>query len=178
MEILKKMNFIKNLVKTQTIESFNWTNRLIDNIQDEKWFVTPEVIETNFAWQIGHLTLSQYYYTVVLINGPDKDFAEKINMKKYSMLFANGINKNKLFTEVTAEELKENWTLMQIKSIETLDNLYEVDLNNEIFKLPKSHPFVKTKENSFSWNIKHTMWHCGQMGTLKRIIDKPLNFGM
>lgn len=172
------MNVLKDLLKNQTIESFNWTKKLIENIADEKWFVSPEIIETNFAWQIGHLTLSQYYYTIILLNGPNKDLAEKINMKKYSGLFANGLKRNELNSEVTVEELKENWNLMQIQTIETLDNLQDKDLNNEIFKLPKPHPFVKTKENSISWSIKHTMWHCGQIGTLKRIIDKPLDFGM
>ena len=58
-----------------------------------------------------------------------------------------------------------------------LDNLQDKDLNDDIFKFPKPHPFVKTKENSISWNIKHTMWHCGQIAMLKRIVDKPLDFG-
>jgi hypothetical protein len=169
---------MKDLLKKQTIESFNWTNKLIDNIPEEKWFISPEILETNFAWQIGHLTLSQYYYTIVLLNGPNKDFAEKIDMKKYSGLFANGLKRNELLSEVTVINLKENWILMQKQTIETLDYLQDKDLNDEIFKLPKSHPFVKTKEDSISWNIKHTMWHCGQMGILKRVVDKSLDFGM
>lgn len=67
---------------------------------------------------------------------------------------------------------------MQKQTIETFDYLRDKDLNDEIFKLPKPHPFVKSKEDSISWNIKHTMWHCGQMGVLKRVIDKSLDFGM
>lgn len=172
------MNPLTELLKNQIIESHHWANKLIDNITDEKWFLTPEIIETNLAWQIGHLTLSQYYYTVVLVNGPQKEFAEKLNMKKYSGLFANGLKKRELLSEVTVEELKKNWELMQNQTIETLANLQDKDLSSEIFKLPKLHPFVKTKVNAISWNIKHTMWHSGQMGMLKRIIDKPLDFGM
>jgi uncharacterized damage-inducible protein DinB len=169
---------MKDLLKKQTIESFNWTNKLVEDVTEEKWFISPEILETNFAWQIGHLTLSQYYYTKVLLNGPNKDLAEKIDMKKYSGLFANGLKRNELSSEVTVIELKENWTLMQKQTIETLEYLRDKDLNNEIFKLPKPHPFVKSKEDSISWNIKHTMWHCGQMGILKRVVDKSLDFGM
>lgn len=172
------MNTIKELLKKQTIETFNWTNKLLEDIAHEMWFVSPEIIDTNFAWQIGHLTLSQYYYTIVLLNGPNKELAEKTNMKKYSALFSNGLKRNELNPEVTVEELKENWNLMHLQTIETLDNLQVQDLNNEIFKMPKPHPFIKTKEDSISWSIQHIMWHCGQMGILKRIIDKPLDFGM
>lgn len=172
------MNILKDLLKNQTVDSFNWTNKLIETIPDEKWFIIPEIIETNLAWQIGHLTLSQYYYTIVLLNGPNKELGEKINLKKYSELFANGQQINSLFSEITVDELRKNWNLMQHQTIEMLNHLQDKDLNDEIFKLPKPHPFVKIKENSISWNIKHTMWHCGQIATLKRIIDKPLDFGM
>jgi len=44
--------------------------------------------------------------------------------------------------------------------------------------MPKPHPFVTTKENAISWNVKHTMWHCGQIAMLKRVIDKALDFDM
>lgn len=35
---------------------------------------------------------------------------------------------------------------------------------------------TKQTPGALSWNIKHTMWHCGQIVMLKRIIDKPHNF--
>ena len=106
------MNVLQSLLKNQTVESFNWTNKLIETITDDKWFVSPAIIESNIAWQIGHLTLSQYYYTIVLLNGPNKDLAEKINIKKYSWLFANGQKRNELLSEITVGELKGNWILI------------------------------------------------------------------
>ena len=172
------MNSLIDLLKNQTTDSFNWTNKLIDSITDEKWFISPEVIDSNIAWQIGHLTLSQYYYTIVLLNGPNKDLAEKLDLKKYSVLFSNGLKRNELSSELTVDELKQNWNLIQKQTLESIDLLKDKDLNDAIFQLPKPHPFVKTKENSISWNIKHTMWHCGQIATLKRIVDQPMSFGM
>ncbi len=140
--------------------------------------MTPEILETNLAWQIGHLTLSQYYYAIVLIIGPQHDFSESINMKKYSRLFATGQKRKELSSEISGKELADNWQSIQTLTIQTLTNLQDSDINTETFKMQKSHPFVRTKENSISWNIKHTMWHCGQMAMLKRIIDTPLDFGM
>ena len=88
------MKLLTDLLINQTKDANNWTNKLITDIDSEKWFITPEVLESNIAWQLGHLTLSQYYYTIVLVTGPNKEFAEKINLKKYSGLFSKGIRRN------------------------------------------------------------------------------------
>ena len=83
-----------------------------------------------------------------------------------------------LKTEFAVEDLLENWQLMQEKTIEILSSLDDDHLVNEIYQTPRHHPFVKTKQDSLSWNIKHTMWHCGQIGMLRRVIDKSFDFGM
>ncbi len=172
------MKILTDLLISQTREAHDWVNKLICDIPADIWFITPDILETNFAWQIGHLTLSQYYYTVVLITGPQKDFAEKINVKKYSPLFANGLKRKELFPEVTAIELVDIWGVMCDKTIQMLHTIQDEGLAEQIYKMPKLHPFVKTRQDSISWNIKHTMWHCGQMGIVKRVIDKPFDFGM
>jgi len=172
------MNYISELLKTQTIDTYHWVEKLIADIAHEKWFDTPEILESSFAWQLGHLTLSQYYYTVVLVKGPQKDFAESIHLKKYSEFFAKGQKKKELASNVSVQELLGNWQAMKALTIETLSNIQDIDLQNETFKMPKPHPFVVTIENSISWNIKHNMWHCGQMAMLKRVVDTPLNLGI
>jgi len=40
------------------------------------------------------------------------------------------------------------------------------------------HPLAKTKFDALDWNVKHTMWHCGQLGILVRIAGERFNFGM
>ena len=62
------MNVLTNYLKNQTADAYNWSIKLINNIPDNKWFTNIEIIDTNIAWQIGHLTLSQYYYTILLYN--------------------------------------------------------------------------------------------------------------
>ncbi len=43
---------------------------------------------------------------------------------------------------------------------------------------PVAHPVAKTKFEAIDWNIKHTMYHCGQIGILRRIVDKRYDFGL
>lgn len=40
------------------------------------------------------------------------------------------------------------------------------------------HPVATNKQEAISWNIKHTMWHCGQMAILKRVINSRIGFGL
>jgi hypothetical protein len=56
--------------------------------------------------------------------------------------------------------------------------LTESDLESELEKTDTPHPIAKNKYEALDWNIKHTMWHCGQLGILKRIIDKRFDFGL
>jgi hypothetical protein len=169
------MNNLINLLKNQTIDSHTWIDRLIKEFPESKWFETPEVIETNFAWQIGHLTLSNYYYNVVLIGSPQEEIAKVLDIKKYSEFFVNGEKRNEIQNEFTRDKLLNKWSFIKEKGIEFITKLNDEDLELDIFKLPKEHPFAKTKENAISWNIKHTMWHAGQIATLKRILDKPFD---
>ncbi len=169
------MNQLVNLLKNQTLDSHQWVDKLISDFPENKWFESEEVLSTNIAWQIGHLTLSIYYYNVVLIGCPQEDIANKIDLNRYSDFFVNGSKINEIQKHFTKETILENWIFLKSKSIEFISKLCDKDLESEIYKLPKEHPFAKTNLDAISWNIKHTMWHCGQIATLKRIIDKPFD---
>jgi hypothetical protein len=171
------MNTLITHLRNHINDSHDWANKLINGLSEDKWFQTPNVIDTNIAWQIGHLTLSQYYYTIVLLHGPDKTLSEQIDMKKYSDLFAKGDKRKELLNQVTAHELEEKWNWMQDHTMDAIADLQDKDLNDETFRTHRPHPFVRTIENAISWNIKHTMWHCGQMAILKRIVDERYDFG-
>lgn len=165
-----------DFLKIQTLEAQNWTKDLVKDISDEKWFTTPETVESNFAWQIGHLTLSQYYYIIVLLSGPQNNFWKEFPTKKYSRLFAKGENKHDLFTEVSIEELLRNLELVHEQSDQVIDGLNDEDLDRPVFA-HKPNPFVTTKQESISWNIKHTMMHCGQIAMLRRVLAEPFDYG-
>lgn len=49
---MSKIDFLKE----QIIESRNFVNRLVSEIPENQWYTIPEGTDSNFAWQIGHLT--------------------------------------------------------------------------------------------------------------------------
>ncbi len=59
-----------------------------------------------------------------------------------------------------------------------IKSLSDQDLESELSPTEVPHPVAKNKFEAIDWNIKHTMWHCGQIGILKRIIDERFDFGL
>jgi uncharacterized damage-inducible protein DinB len=170
------MNQIESFVK-QTEVAYDWTNRLISSIPYEKWDDIPEVIESSVSWQVGHLIVSVYYHSIMVISGHQMDMLQKIPLKKYDELYTAALPKNAV-GEVDLKDLQSQLEVMQKKSIDIIKSLSDEDLDRELEPTPIPHPIAKTKFDALDWNIKHTMWHCGQLGILKRIHGERYDFGL
>ena len=161
----------------QTENVYEWTNKLIESVPFDKWDVTPEVLDTNITWQVGHLIMSSYFHTMMVIVGHQKDVFEKIPLKQYDSIFTNGQPidaKGKVDHEVILGQLK----FLQKRSIEIIKSIPLERLHTALEPTKIPHPIAKTKFESLDWNIKHTMYHCGQIGLLKRVVDVRYDFGL
>jgi len=171
------MTEIEMLTK-QTVETYEWVYKLIDPIPSEKWDEVPQGIESNVSWQVGHLVISVYYHSVMVIVGHQGDVLEQVPMRDYTKLFSfNTIPKNAV-GKTSPEELKKYLKIVEDKSVEVITSLAPENLIAALEPTKMSHPVATTKFEALSWNIKHTMWHCGQIAMLKRIIGKPHSFGL
>jgi hypothetical protein len=160
----------------QTENVYQWTNKLIESVPLDRWEHSPEVLETNVAWQVGHLIMSHYFHTVMVIVGHQRDLLEKIPMRQYDEIFTNG-QPSDVKGRVEPTQLLGQLKLMQGRSLEIIKSLAPENLHNALEPTRIPHPIAKTKFESLDWNIKHTMYHCGQIGTLKRVVDKRYDFG-
>ncbi len=170
------MTEIEILTK-QTEDAYDWTNKITSSIPYEKWNDTPEIIETNIVWQVGHLIMSFYYHSIMVIAGHQMDIIQKVPLKIYDELFTNAPAKNAI-RKAEPKELQNQMTYVQQKSIDIIKSLTQKDLESKLEPTPTPHPIAKTKFEALDWNIKHTMYHCGQIGILKRILDKRFDFGL
>lgn len=161
----------------QTEEVYNWTNKLLESIPFEKWKTIPEVIESNITWQAGHLIMSHYFHSIMVIAGHQMDIIQTIPIKEYSGLFTitppknseDGINPADLFNQLK---------IIQRKSLSIISTLTPEALESKLEPTPMAHPIAKTKLEAIDWNIKHTMYHCGQIGMIRRIIYERFDFGL
>jgi hypothetical protein len=169
------MNEIDILVK-QTQDAYHWTNKIISAIPTEKWDHTPENLETNIAWQVGHLVISYYFHSIMVIAGHQMDIIQQVPLKEYDRLFTNAPAKDAA-GKIKPDKLKEHLRITEKKSIEIIKALSPENLESSL--VPGApHPIAKNKFEALDWNIKHTMWHCGQLGILKRITGERLDFGL
>jgi hypothetical protein len=170
------MNQIEILTK-QTQGAYEWTNKLLESIPYEEWENTPKTIESNVTWQVGHLLMSFYYHSIMVISGHQMDILQKIPLKEYNNYFTAGDPQNAL-GKISAKELYNQLLLVEQKSIEVIRSLADGDLEKELQPTPIPHPVAENKFEALDWNIKHAMWHCGQLGILKRIVNERYDFGL
>lgn len=164
------------LVK-QTEDAYHWTDKLICAIPYDQWNDTPAIIESNISWQVGHLILSYYYHSIMVITGHQTEIIQKIPLKEYDTIFTDAAPKNAI-DKAVPEQLHQQLHLVAQKSVAIIGSLLPADLESELVPSPIPHPIAKNKWEALDWNIKHTMWHCGQIGMLKRVIQKRYDFGL
>lgn len=169
-----------NVMKTelllqQTINAYEWTDNLLNNLPYTHWRMLPQVIESNVLWQVGHLVVSTYYNSILVIKGHQTTVLQSMPLKLYSQLFtqaapalATGL--------VDPEQLYKHLKMMQKHSIETIELIKDSQLHEELLQIEIVHPVAKTKLEALDWNIKHTLWHCGQIALIKRVVDKRHEF--
>ena len=163
------MTAIETLAK-QTIDANLWVEKLIANIPEEQWTDTPEGIQSNISWQIGHLIISIYYHTILVIKGHQPEIFQKVPIKEYADLFTVASIPTIAADKSAPSELKSHYAIITEASIKTIKSLSEEELNHKLVPGEVEHPVAKTKFEALDWNIKHTMWHCGQIATLKRVL--------
>ncbi|MFS4494667.1 DinB family protein [Maribacter sp. 2308TA10-17] len=172
------MNSIAILVK-QTQDAHSWTNKLIDSIPMKNWEDTPENLASNINWQVGHLVISEYYHAILVVSGFDEEITKKIDLKALNQRYGYESVPSELIGLNNSKSLKEHLIFMQNKVIQNVSALTLKDLESEVEQpIKQKHPVAKTKLEAVSWNIKHTMWHCGQIASIKRLIHGGFDFGL
>lgn len=165
------------LLKFQTSDAYNWTHKLLNTIPFEKWDICPAVIYSTLNWQVGHLIVSHYYHAIMVIKGHQMGVLRKVPMKEYDEYFTNG-NPELTIGKVAPQTLLEQLSFIHQISINILQSLNSDDLHMPLVSGFSPHPIAKTKLEALDWNIKHTMYHCGQIGILKRVVDERYDFGL
>lgn len=165
------------ILAKQTANAYHWVNKLIDSIPLEKWEEIPPVIESNVIWQMGHLLTSFYFHSIVVIVGHQMDIIQKMPLKQYGALFTTA-PASESSGKINLVLLREHLNLMQQKSMEIIQALPYAELNASLEPSQIPHPIAQTKWEALDWNIKHSMYHCGQLGVLKRVLDTRFDFGL
>lgn len=169
------MGGVETLVK-QTKDAYEWVNRLVDSVPMDQWEITPEIVDTNVSWQVGHLILSFNFHSIMVICGPNSELGQQIPFRTYAENFAMHSKPADIAQQIQPQDLRQHLQTMQRISLETIANLNEEDLQQPLEPTAFEHPVAQDKFEALDWNIKHTMWHSGQLGLLKKVLGERYAF--
>lgn len=165
------------LLTRQTKDVYKFTNRLIESTPFDTWNIMPDTIKSTLSWQVGHLIVSHYFHSIWVIKGHQTDILQTMPFKTYGELFTTASPKEST-DRFKPHDLLEHLQIVQQKSIAVLSSLSSKELENPLEPTPIPHPIAKTKFEAIDWNLNHTMYHCGQIGILRRIVYKRFDFGL
>lgn len=166
------------ILKKQTESAYDWTHKLMDAVPTEKWNIITEGVESNLSWQVGHLIVSIYYHSIMTTVGHLSELLEKMDLRSYTKLCGYDTFAQEMKGHWTPEKLRSDLEQMQAKSLNVISSLSVTDLWQPVAPTKVPHPVAKTKFEAIDWNVKHSMWHCGQMATIKRLVDQPYDYGL
>ena len=171
---MSKIEFLKD----QLIESRNLVNRLISELPQELWFIIPANTDSNFAWQIGHLMVSQNFHAITVITGKNEKIYDLIPVVNYVKLF-NGMGTLHRSVEkdlIPTSKLKEQFDTVHEICLENLSKLTDDILGDKLEPFPFKHPMANIKYEALSWSFKHEMWHSAEMEAIKRELGHPIKW--
>lgn len=168
---MSKINFLKE----QIIESRNFVNRLISELPENLWYTIPEGTDSNFAWQVGHLMISQNFHAISCITGRNEVVWKTIPIISYIKLF-NGMGTLHRSIEenlIVPAKLKTQLDAVHEICIHSLSQLDDSILPEAIEPIPFKHPIANNKYEALSWCFKHEMWHSAEMEAIKSALGYP-----
>jgi hypothetical protein len=171
---MSKIEFLKD----QIIESRNFVNRLISELPQELWYTIPANTDSNFAWQIGHLMMSQNFHAITVITGKNEKIYDLIPVVNYVKLF-NGMGALHRSVEkdlIPTSKLKEQLDTVHEICLDNLCKLTDDILDNKLETILFKHPVANIKYEAISWSFKHEMWHSAEMEAIKRDLGYPIKW--
>lgn len=158
------------LIHDQAIRTRKLTLGLLEDTPFDLWYTTPEIIESNIAWQVGHLIVSQQYHAIAVIVGPQREVLDKIPLKEYIPLYSMFAESTVNDLQPAPERLLSELAFVDEYAHQVLDGLSDEQLDEPLAKTAMKHPMAKTKYEALTWSFRHEMWHAGQISSLKRVL--------
>ena len=144
-----------------------YTIELLDATPKDLWYTVPEGLPTHLAWQVGHMTVSQYGLLMFRIRGRRPEDLDLIP-GKFRKAYGRGSKPNLDPTgQSTPEELVERLNrVYQLAKAE----LAEIDSETLLESVDMPFAAYPTKLGAILFCPLHEHIHAGQIGVLRRAL--------
>ncbi len=149
-----------------------YTLELLAATPRERWFEIPLGLPTNIAWQVGHLTVSQYGLLMFRLRGRKPEDLSLIPgkfRKQYSRQSTPSCDQE---TQPTADQLAERMAQVHQLAIAEL-----LSVDPKVLLEPIDQPFAvyPIKLGAILFCPLHEQIHAGQIGLIRRALHlEPL----
>ena len=144
-----------------------YTLELLDATPHEHWFTMPAGLPTNIAWQVGHLTVSQYGLLMFRVRGRKPEDLDLIPGKFRKAYGRESVPKADVATYPTPDELLARMAQVHELAIAELRNTDPSVLLEEVGMPYTAFP---TKLGAILFCPLHEQIHDGQIGLLRRAL--------
>ena len=145
-----------------------WTQSLIADIEESRWFEMPGPGVGHPAWQIGHLAASQVALVHMRCFG--KKFSDVVG-ESIIPTFGRGstpvADKSKY---PPPAEIRSMFDGIHEDAIGLISAMKDAELDEAVSGDP--HPFFKTKGGAIGMTAMHETFHAGQIAMTRRIFGK------
>ena len=157
------------LARRQIEFARQYTNSLLDEVDDDLWFTTPPGCPTHIAWQVGHLAMAEYGLCLFRIRGRQPDDTALMS-SRFRKKFSRGTTPD--------PDPAGNPPPNEIRGV--LDRVHQQVLTEigtfgeDVLDEPVEEPYAAfaTKFGALLFCSHHEMIHAGQIGLLRRLLGK------
>ena len=142
-----------------------YTLELLENTPQEQWFTIPDGLPTNVAWQVGHLTVSQYGLLMFRIRGREPDDLELIPGRFRKSYGRSSIPNPDPAKQSTPDELLERLARVHTASLEVISS---IDAHTLLEPIDMPYAAYPIKLGAILFCPIHEGIHAGQLGVLRR----------
>lgn len=146
-----------------------YTLELLAGTPENLWFTTPAGAPTNIAWQIGHLTVSQYGLLMFRIRGRQPEDLELIP-GKFRKTFGRGSQPTlQGDPPYSAKVLRERLQRVHQQAMQEIRSLRDPAVLLEPVEMP--YAVYPMKLGAILFCPLHEQIHAGQIGLVRRLLN-------
>ena len=140
---------------------------LLDATPRERWYEIPDGLTTNIAWQVGHITVSQYGLLLFRIRGRVPDDLSLIPGK-----FRKAYSRESTPSSDPASQPSSDELLARMSDVYDLALLELASVTTEVLLEPVDLPYAAypIKLGAILFCPLHEHIHAGQIGVLRRSV--------
>ncbi len=148
----------------------HYTLELLDATPRDRWFEVPPGLTTHVAWQVGHLTVSQYGLLMFRIRGRQPEDLHLIRSKFRKAYGRESVPSSDPTNQPTPDELLELMSTVYQQSMQVLESVDPAVLLEPVEMPYAAYPI---KLGAVLFCPLHEHIHAGQIGLVRRGLGLP-----